>query len=119
MRCGSVELPNMRKCTPNALRSESVATWAAPSDDNRQTVKQHRICLSLKKYNLQAPPLVAAMEAKSWHRIEEVFHLALERPVEMRAAFLDGACGQDAELRREVKSLLEHDRLPRRQACVD
>jgi serine/threonine protein kinase len=67
--------------------------------------------LSLKKYNLQAPPLVAAMEPKSWHRIEEVFHLALERPVEMRAAFLDGACGQDVELRQEVESLLEHDRL--------
>jgi serine/threonine protein kinase len=51
------------------------------------------------------------MERTRWHEIEEIFHRALERPVEMRAAFLDSACGQDAELRQEVESLLEHDRL--------
>jgi hypothetical protein len=31
--------------------------------------------------------------------------------VGMCAAFMDGACGQDAVLRQEVESLLEHHRL--------
>jgi eukaryotic-like serine/threonine-protein kinase len=41
-----------------------------------------------------------------WQRIEALFHSALERDSVSRAAFLDGACGQDGDLRREVESLL-------------
>jgi len=44
-----------------------------------------------------------------WQRIEALFHSALEREPVSRAAFLDGACGNDADaadLRREVESLL-------------
>src|SRR5580698_337166 len=41
-----------------------------------------------------------------WQRIEALFHSARERDPAVRAAFLDGACGQDADLRREVASLL-------------
>jgi hypothetical protein len=41
-----------------------------------------------------------------WRRIEELYHSALERPPEARQAFLDNACSQDADLRREVESLL-------------
>jgi serine/threonine protein kinase len=41
-----------------------------------------------------------------WQRIEALYHAALERDPATRAAFLDGACGQDADLRREVESLL-------------
>jgi serine/threonine protein kinase/tetratricopeptide (TPR) repeat protein len=41
-----------------------------------------------------------------WQRIEALFHSALERDPVSRAAFLDGACGQDDDLRREVESLL-------------
>ena len=37
-----------------------------------------------------------------WHRIEALYHSALERDPAVRAAFLDGACGQDDDLRREV-----------------
>ena len=36
---------------------------------------------------------------------------ALERPAGMYATYLDVACGQDADLRQEVESLLELDRL--------
>jgi serine/threonine protein kinase/tetratricopeptide (TPR) repeat protein len=41
-----------------------------------------------------------------WHRIEAIYHAALERDPAVRAAFLDSTCGQDADLRREVESLL-------------
>ena len=41
-----------------------------------------------------------------WQRVKGVFQAALDRPPEARAAFLDTACGDDLDLRREVKSLL-------------
>ena len=43
-------------------------------------------------------------------RAYELFEQALSRPPGERSAFLAGACGQDAELRAEVESLLDHDR---------
>ena len=42
-----------------------------------------------------------------WSAIERIFHAALDRPVEARAAFLAEACGDDRELLREVQSLLD------------
>ena len=36
---------------------------------------------------------------------ERLYRSALHRPADRRAAFLDGACGDDSELRREVESL--------------
>src|SRR5262245_17002969 len=41
--------------------------------------------------------------------IERVFHEASELPIEARSRFLDKACGQDLELRREIEALLAHD----------
>ncbi len=41
-----------------------------------------------------------------WRQIEDVFHHAIECDSGNRAAYLDEACGSDAELRREVESLL-------------
>jgi hypothetical protein len=41
-----------------------------------------------------------------YRRAQGVFASAVMRPVESRAAYLDGACGNDAELRREVESML-------------
>ncbi len=46
------------------------------------------------------------MAPDRWQRIEALFHSALERDPASRPAFLDGACGQDADLRHEVESLL-------------
>jgi len=46
------------------------------------------------------------MNPDRWREIERVFHAALERPENQRAAFLDQACAGDAALRDEVKSLL-------------
>lgn len=40
-------------------------------------------------------------------RADEIFYRALESPPETRAAYLDTACGEDEDLRREVDSLLE------------
>jgi eukaryotic-like serine/threonine-protein kinase len=48
------------------------------------------------------------MTPERWQRIEELFQLARERQTAgERAAFLDGACGNDAELRAEVEQLLK------------
>jgi serine/threonine protein kinase/Tol biopolymer transport system component len=41
-----------------------------------------------------------------WNRVEQLFHAALEQPVEGRGGFLDRACGSDADLRRELDSLV-------------
>jgi serine/threonine protein kinase len=44
------------------------------------------------------------MERERWRKAEELFHAALERVPEARAAFLDGAC-DDSDLRRHVERL--------------
>ncbi len=41
-----------------------------------------------------------------WRRVEELFHAAAELPLEEREAFLRQACGDDAELRRELDALV-------------
>ena len=50
------------------------------------------------------------MDRARWQRIEEIFAAALAEPLAARAAFLDSRCADDAELRREVESLLTHHR---------
>lgn len=49
-------------------------------------------------------------EAARWSQIERLYHAALERHPDERTVFLDQACAQDEALRREVESLLAHDR---------
>ena len=39
-------------------------------------------------------------------RKEKLFELALDQPAEKRNAFLDAACGEDDDLRRDVEGLL-------------
>jgi serine/threonine protein kinase/tetratricopeptide (TPR) repeat protein len=50
-----------------------------------------------------------AMKAERWPAVERLYHGALERAAEERAAFLREACGSDEELRREVESLLAYE----------
>jgi serine/threonine protein kinase/tetratricopeptide (TPR) repeat protein len=50
------------------------------------------------------------MESERWHRVEQLYHTALELAEGERTAFLGGSCGNDDELRREVESLLAHDK---------
>jgi eukaryotic-like serine/threonine-protein kinase len=45
---------------------------------------------------------------KRWQEIERIYHAAREMDARARPAFLAKACGDDADLRREVESLLEH-----------
>jgi hypothetical protein len=49
------------------------------------------------------------MTSEHWQRIENLYHEALKLEAEQRAAFLVEASGGDAELRREVESLLAAD----------
>ena len=42
-------------------------------------------------------------------RVSELYHAASAHPPEKRDAFLTDACGEDAELRAEVESLLRYD----------
>ncbi len=46
------------------------------------------------------------MQQDRWKLIEEIYHAALGRESNERSRFLDSACGNDAELRREVESLI-------------
>ena len=50
------------------------------------------------------------MRPERWRRIDEVLQAALDRRPEDRPSFLDSACAGDADLRREVESLLSADR---------
>lgn len=49
------------------------------------------------------------MTSRRWRLIEDMFHAAMERNPEDRLDYLEEACGGDAELSREVKSLLGHE----------
>ncbi|MET0650798.1 MAG: protein kinase [Pyrinomonadaceae bacterium] len=49
------------------------------------------------------------MDVERWRRIEELLCAALECDGGERAAFIERACGGDADLRREVESLLAHE----------
>ena len=46
------------------------------------------------------------MEQELWQKVEELFHAALERTPDARQTFLDGNCGVNTELRRQVELLL-------------
>jgi serine/threonine protein kinase len=47
--------------------------------------------------------------SERWRRIEELFSSALDLPPRQRDSFLQKACGDDADLRQEVESLLARD----------
>lgn len=49
------------------------------------------------------------MEPERWHRVEQLYHAALELEPGRRTAFLVSQCGADSGLRREVESLLGYD----------
>ena len=49
----------------------------------------------------------SSIEPQRWTQIQEVLHAALDEAPENREGFLRDACGDDADLRREVTSLLE------------
>jgi len=49
------------------------------------------------------------MKPERWKQIEELYDAALKLEASRRAAFLDQACADDEELRREVASLLASD----------
>lgn len=50
------------------------------------------------------------MEQGRWNRIDELYHSAAALPPAEQAAFLDRACADEPDLRRELKSLLAHDK---------
>src|SRR4051812_16232543 len=49
------------------------------------------------------------MDPQRWKQIENLYHAAQERDANTRATFLARACGDDADLRKEVESLLAAD----------
>jgi len=52
------------------------------------------------------------MTTDRWRRAEALYHAALERPAVERPAFIADACAGDAELQREVQSLVDQASLP-------
>ena len=51
------------------------------------------------------------MTSNRWEEINRLYNAAVEVEEKERAAFLEKACGEDTELRREVESLLAYDQL--------
>jgi serine/threonine protein kinase len=51
----------------------------------------------------------AQLTAGHWRKIEEIFNAALERESSERVKFLNEACGEDLELRKEVEAMLIAD----------
>src|SRR5499426_846139 len=49
------------------------------------------------------------MDKQRWQQIETLYHAALERAPDERAAYLADACADDSGLLREVEELLRHD----------
>src|SRR5262245_59500903 len=49
------------------------------------------------------------MERDRWQQIEEIYHAALDRAPDGRAAFLAETCAADSDMRREVEELLRYD----------
>src|SRR5262245_6835611 len=49
------------------------------------------------------------MNNQRWQQVETLYHAALEREPDKRAAFLADACANDSGLRREVEELLRYD----------
>jgi len=47
------------------------------------------------------------MDPQRFELVQEILAMAMERPADERAAFIDVRCGDDVELRSEVESLLE------------
>ena len=50
--------------------------------------------------------LRSSMDPEHWRRVEELFHAALEQKPHTRQTFLDVACAEDSDLRRQVELLL-------------
>lgn len=50
------------------------------------------------------------MQAERWHRVEELYHSAMEQEEGQRAAFLERSCAGDRALRAEVESLIAYGR---------
>jgi serine/threonine-protein kinase len=48
-----------------------------------------------------------ASSSDRWQRLEALFYSALDLPVDARPAFLEANCADDANLRKEIESLLE------------
>jgi serine/threonine protein kinase len=49
------------------------------------------------------------MTPELWERLKPLFHEALERDTNQRSAFIDEACGQDSELKSNLKMLLDSE----------
>ena len=52
------------------------------------------------------------MDPDRWRQVADLYEAVLERAPATREAFLADACREDADLRREVESLLAQDRTP-------
>src|SRR5689334_385312 len=52
------------------------------------------------------------MNESSWQKVEELYRAARQREPRERAAFLDGACRSDSDLRLKVELLLHQEAMP-------
>jgi eukaryotic-like serine/threonine-protein kinase len=75
---------------------------------NGQAPGAHRAAAARTQRPRESELRMRTIEPERWQRIEQIFHAALEIEESRRAAFLEQACAEDRDLRREVDSLLAH-----------
>src|SRR5262245_51551801 len=68
--------------------------------------------LGARAYRRPQAEFGGGMTPERWQQVKTLLERALEREAKERAAFLDAACADDAELRREVESLLAYEERP-------
>jgi len=49
------------------------------------------------------------MTPERWRRIEDLFHVAVAQPTAARSAFLEQACANDPDLKREIEALIRQE----------
>jgi len=50
------------------------------------------------------------MEPDRWRRVEQLYHAVIRLEEHERAKFLENSCSDDASMRREIESLLKHEK---------
>jgi hypothetical protein len=87
---------------------QSIIPAHRPSRLLRQTVAgaRHFTPVGVPICIVASSSLGSSTKQELWRKVEELFHAALERTPETRRTFLDGMCGADNALRRQVELLL-------------
>jgi tetratricopeptide (TPR) repeat protein len=84
-------------------------THSTEARSSRESVQTGQELQSLSRVLHLCRKMGGTLTPERWHQIEPLLHAALELPPSDRARYLAGACADDANLQREVQSLLDEE----------